>query len=258
MIFLPSTADRQRLVTRTVQKSSKSLSAIACYPAYLLLRNELGKHQETYIIIDRHFCSHGIHYNVFLADLKNGTECTLDNPVHPCSWTLRKASISELYNEPEQWQPHPVVVGNSINGPVTDYMARLASHYTPEPHATSVHDDDTCDDNVAHVAAFLQSDQDQVAQSFFGAHVSYSFPLVDGQEENDFLSARIKEELPGLQGPWDTAKNNIAKLGAGHESLEMFGWQHMFVETKERLAHKLEEWITRRDLMPLSADVGVF
>lgn len=252
----PSTADRERLVTRTVQKSSKSLSAIASYPAYLLLRNELGKHQETYIIIDRHFCSHGIHYNVFLADLKNGTECTLANPVHECNWTLRKASIPELSNEPDQWQPHPVVVGNSVQGPVTKYMARLASHYTAEPYATSLHYDDTCEDNAAHVAAFLQSDQDQVAQSFFGAHVSYSFPLVDGQEENDFVSTRIKEELPGLQEPWDAAKNNIAKLGAGHESLEVFGWQHMFVETKERLACKLEEWIRRKDLMPLSADVG--
>lgn len=148
-------------------------------------------------------------------------------------------------------------MGNSIHGSVTEYMARLASHYTAEPIATTLHAEDACTENTAHVQDFLGSDQDRVAQSFFGAHVSYSFPLLDGQDENNFVSGRIKEELPALQEEWMTSRNEIAEVGAGHESLEIFGWQHMFVETKERLAFKLEEWIRIKDLMPLSADVGV-
>lgn len=120
-----------------------------------------------------------------------------------------------------------------------------------------MHAEDACTENTAHVQDFLESDQDRVAQSFFGAHVSYSFPLLDGQDENTFVSSRIKEELPTLQEEWITSRKEIAEVGAGHESLEIFGWQHMFVETKERLAFKLEEWIRRKDLMPLSADVGV-
>lgn len=245
------------LAKSTVQKSSKALVALPCYPAYLLLRHELGRHHETYVIIDRHFCPHGIHFNVFLAELENGPDCTPSKPVHPCKWTLHKASIPELYTHPNQSQAHPVVMGNSIHGPVTDYMARLASHYTAEPIATTLHVEDACTENTAHVQDFLESDQDRVAQSFFGAHVSYSFPLLDGQDENTFVGGRIKEELPALQKEWMTSRNEIAEVGAGHESLEIFGWQHMFVETKERLAFKLEEWIRRKNLMPLSADVGV-
>lgn len=148
-------------------------------------------------------------------------------------------------------------MGNSISGPETDYMARLASHYTPDPVATNVHTDNSCAENAEHVQAFLASDQDRIARAFFAAHVSYSFPLLDQQDENKFVSARINEEIPGLQKPWIESRCEIGKIGAGHESLEIFGWQHMFVETKERLAFKLEDWTRKRDLMPLSADVGV-
>ena len=123
--------------------------------------------------------------------------------------------------------------------------------------ATNVHTDNSCAENAEHVQAFLASDQDRIARAFFAAHVSYSFPLLDQQDENTFVSARINEEIPGLQKPWIESRCEIGKIGAGHESLDIFGWQHMFVETKERLALKLEDWIRKRDLMPLSADVGV-
>lgn len=61
-----------------------------CYAGYLLLRHELGTHQQTCIIIDRHFCPHGIHFNVFLAALSNCNGCDDSNPVHPCKWTSEK------------------------------------------------------------------------------------------------------------------------------------------------------------------------
>lgn len=243
---------------RTIKQSSKGLSAVPCYAGYLLLRHELGTHQQTCVIIDRHFCPHGIHFNVFLADLSNCNGCDDSNPVHPCKWNIRKTSIAELYTFPDQYRAHPVIMGNSISGPGTDYMARLASHYTPNPVATNVHTGNSCAENTAHVQAFLASDQDRIARAFFAAHVSYSFPLLDQQDENEFMSARIKEEIPGLQKPWIESRCEIGKIGAGHESLEIFGWQHMFVETKGRLAFKLEEWIRKGDLMPLSADVGVY
>ena len=149
-------------------------------------------------------------------------------------------------------------MGNSISGPETDYMARLASHYTPYPVATNVHTDNSCAENTEHVQAFLESDQDRIARACFAAHGSYSSPLLDQKNENEFVSTRIKEKIPGLQKPCIESRCEIGKIGAGHESLEMFGWQHMFVETKERLAFKLEEWIRKGDLMPLSADIGVY
>lgn len=51
--------DLVRLLLGTVQKSAKGLTAAACYPGYLLLRNELSRNECTIIMIDRHFCSHG-------------------------------------------------------------------------------------------------------------------------------------------------------------------------------------------------------
>lgn len=116
-----------------------------------------------------------------------------------CKWNIRKTSIAELYTFPDQYRAHPVIMGNSICGPETDYMARLASHYTPNPVATNVHTGNSCTENTAHVQAFPASDQDRIARAFFAAHVSYSFPLLDQQDENEFMSARIKEEIPGLQ-----------------------------------------------------------
>lgn len=49
-----------RLLLGTVQKSAKGLTAAACYPGYILLRNELAREEQTFVMIDRHFCPHGM------------------------------------------------------------------------------------------------------------------------------------------------------------------------------------------------------
>lgn len=148
-------------------------------------------------------------------------------------------------------------MGNSIHGSSADYITRLSSHYTPNPVGTSLHEDSACEENAAHIQDFLSANHDRLARSFFAAHKSYSFPLANSQDETDFVGSIMDEEWPGLREQWLASRMELAKLGGGEESLHIFGWQHMFVETKERVAHKLKVWMENGDLMPLSADVTV-
>ncbi|GAD99166.1 predicted protein [Paecilomyces variotii No. 5] len=249
-----------RLLLGTVQKSAKGLTAAACYPGYILLRNELAREEQTFVMIDRHFCPHGIHFNVFLADLhhvgnREDEETRFDTRLEPVDWKVRHMTLDDLYKSPNQSRPHPVIMGNSIQGASADYIARLSSHYTASPVGTSLHDDSSCQENVAHIESFLAADHDRLALSFFAAHKSYSFPLANGQDEVGFVGSRMEEEWPGLREKWLASREELSTLGGGEQSLHLFGWQHMFVDTKERLAHKLDIWIKNEELMPLSADV---
>lgn len=146
-------------------------------------------------------------------------------------------------------------MGNSIDGSHADYISRLSTHYTPNPIGTDIHGDHECAENCAHIQAFTEADHDRLGLSFFAAHKAYSFPLTDGQDESQFVGSKMDETYPGLREWWIESRGEIAKLGGGEESLRMFGWQHMFVETKGRVARKLETWSRNRDLMPLSADI---
>ncbi|KAJ9359941.1 hypothetical protein DTO027B9_1493 [Paecilomyces variotii] len=257
--YSPS-SNMARLLLGTVQKSAKGLTAAACYPGYILLRNELAREEQTFVMIDRHFCPHGIHFNVFLADLhhtgnKEDQETRFDTRLEPVDWKVRQVTLDDLYSLPDQSRPHPVVMGNSIQGASADYIARLSSHYTSDPVGTSLHEDSSCEENAAHIEDFLAADHDRLSLSFFAAHKSYSFPLANAQDEVEFVGSRMDEEWPGLRERWLASREEISTLGGGEQGLHLFGWQHMFVDTKERLAHKLDVWIKNGELMPLSADV---
>lgn len=137
-------------------------------------------------------------------------------------------------------------MGNSLDGTFSDYMNRFqgtCEHSGP------------CKDNHKHIEEFLASDQDRLSLAIFADHPHYAFPLGPKEEaeggEIAVVAATMGRVIPGLESQWQKAKNEIITLGAG-ESLKMFMWQHVLLESGSRVMRMLSG---RTSIMPLTAAV---
>lgn len=152
-------------------------------------------------------------------------------------------------------------MGNSIDGSYADYMSRIPSPNIPRPDGCQYHSDgDSCAENLAHVQEFLAADHGRLGLAFFASHKSYSFPLVSKEDETVFVARMMEQASSGdvnIKSGWMRSKNEADELGTGSGNLRVFGWQHMVLETKGRVARRVEVWRERGDMMPLAADVGV-
>lgn len=166
------------------------------------------------------------------------------------NWHIRQTTIPGLYTH-ESSRPHLVVMGNSIESSTSRYKARVSS-----PSPRNVHGDAHCSENVHHIQSVLSADHESLALAFFASHRSYSFPLHGGEKGEQFAGDKMDACIIGLRDHWRNLSERLECLGGGHGNLRVFGWQHVFLETMDRLAFGLENWIRRGDLMPLSAEVA--
>lgn len=140
-------------------------------------------------------------------------------------------------------------MGNSISGGTDQYRARLQSTEGKKYHVCT---GDDCVENNEHVEAFKEADHDRLALSFFGSHKSYPFKL-EGAEEIDFVGLYMDILCPGMRKHWETVSSELGVRGGGQDNMEIFGWQHIFIESPKNVAGKLKEWMEVGNLLPLSA-----
>ncbi|ROW17293.1 hypothetical protein VPNG_01289 [Cytospora leucostoma] len=276
--------DMEQLIVSTMQESDKGLKSMACYPGYLLLRESWASMNCTLLLVDRHFCpSGGFHYNVFLATMKSPAFNACPCQRHPLgvqvAWSLERIQLTDLIQDSDSISPHLTIMGNSISGGHTEYMKRFGNKSRP-------HTADSCAENEAHVEQFLSADHDRLALAFFASHDSYAFPVSDAEgavsgtagdghgsqdTETAFVGNRIdlwadriasRGEFAAagcartLKESWLTSRREADEMGTGHDGMHTFTWQHALLETKARVAKRIERWMEIGELMPLHAPVG--
>ncbi|KAF2462610.1 uncharacterized protein BDR25DRAFT_386983 [Lindgomyces ingoldianus] len=268
-----------RLIMSSVQQSDKGLVSMACYPGYLLARETWASMNFTLLLIDRHFCNDsGFHYNVFTATMGSPT-LTCPCHLHPLglkvTWALNQISLEELINDADSIRPHLVIMGNSINGGHAEYMQRFADKARPHNCPTGV----PCTENEAHVKKLLEADHDRLALSFFASHKAYAFPVSDkdGRESDSdhpeiafverrmdtwadtielYVGGKVAAPAKSLKESWRLSRGEANEMGTGAGSMHIFAWQHAFLETKGRVARRIQKWMEIGELMPLHAPIS--
>ncbi|GLA06911.1 hypothetical protein AnigIFM60653_007861 [Aspergillus niger] len=51
---------------------------------------------------------------------------------------------------------------------------------------------------------------------------------------------------PGLSQEQTESSQELANLGAGGDDMSIFGWQHVFAETKKGVAEHLKQWTNKK------------
>lgn len=192
------------------------------------------------------------------------------------SWSLERIQLEDLIQDPDSMTPHLTIMGNSINGGHTEYMQRFETKSRP-------HTADFCAENEYHIQKFLSTDHDRLALAFFASHDSYAFPVSEFDRtvaeksevvhERDVETAFVKRRIDlwahniacegdpwssecagSLKESWMESRREADEMGTGHEGMHTFTWQHALLETKARVAKRIERWMDLGDLMPLHAE----
>ena len=186
----------------------------------------------------------GHHLNLYIAELsqakpvKDAAFCPLGQQV---DWLLQPVAISDLLSPAEQYMPHLVFMGNSIDGSHEDYLKHIPCSDGERHQASYRHPDASCAHNIEHRKLFALADHDRLTLAIFSGQTSYPFPLQSGMRERDFLEMCIDTsdaQEVGLQGgklplkqSWRTSSNEGDSLGVGCENIRIFANQHVALET---------------------------
>ena len=92
---------------------------------------------------------------------------------------------------------------------------------------------------------------------FFAQYRHFALDL-NGQSEEDgnalhehaVVAEHMDHFFPGLARKWFDSNKEADEMGTAGASLHMFGWQHVFTETKGRIAKMVFE---ARDTLPIAA-----
>ncbi|KAF7562117.1 hypothetical protein G7046_g2024 [Stylonectria norvegica] len=233
---------------------------------YLAQRASLSQSQSRLIFVDRHFCSHGYHVNVFLGEVSQAPQRFSMSSItrflakcfsrpHPVQendplqldlgWEITRFSVEDLLSSSDQTSPHMVIMGNSINGPLSSYTSlvlssRADSGRTQKSLPHQLCDGKSCTENEQHVKDFINADHDQIAKSTFAMHPSYPFPVGSAIDETIHVGKHVKdwgtengkeEEARGLMDGWRNSSRNADVLGCGKECMSVFAWQHFDMST---------------------------
>jgi hypothetical protein len=182
-------------------------------------------------------------------------------------WNIARIDLHDLMHDDDEIWPNLVIMGNSIDGGHDDYMQRIAT----KARSHSCPADESCIDNEAHTAKVLSADHDRLALSFFALHKAYAFPVPSTHCKDDEIAfveqcietwvedACADEESKGsvaaasLKESWRVSREEADAMGTGSGNMRTLAWQHAFLETRGRVARRLQEWIKSSELMPLNA-----
>lgn len=188
-------------------------------------------------------------------------------------WDIERKSLDDLLCHPDQAEPHIVIMGNSIDGGHSDYMTRFGQNAKSKQCRRG----DLCPRNEAHVSEFLSTDHDRLALAFFASHKAYAFSVSDQNGDNlddseiDVVRKRmydwarrtgrlghdeIMTTAQSLMTSWRISQEEADIMGTGAESMRTFAWQHAFLETKARIATRIQHWMEAGELMPLHAPIS--
>lgn len=151
-------------------------------------------------------------------------------------WDLTHVTGAALDDLHQSHLPHIVISGNSIDGETADYMERLPT--------TKLHDDVNCRDNMEHCEALLKSDQDRNVLAIFADHRHYGFTLSgeEGKRGEEAVVHDIMDDLaPGLSKQLRASKEEARELGTG-QSMKLFMWQHVVLESPGRYLHLMDNF----------------
>ncbi|OAA74699.1 oligopeptide transporter [Akanthomyces lecanii RCEF 1005] len=216
-----------QVLRMSFQESKKGIVSAACFPTFLLLRALWASSFGTIILLDRHFCSQGWHFNVFHCHLRYVSTAMQKPPYNPIDWDIQETSLQNLQKHQDKASPSLVMMGNSIDGKNSDYTARVLSQKTGCPKAQP-HREHDCAENAHHVSIFLSSDHDTLSTAFFAAHRQYAFPVQDRSPEEDVIqrlmgSMHEHPRAATLHSTWRELRASAKALGADKENLAIIG-----------------------------------
>ncbi|RMD43142.1 hypothetical protein DV735_g2017, partial [Chaetothyriales sp. CBS 134920] len=224
--------DLIRLPKQLLQVSSTGLSALPSYLGWLVIRSVLAEDSTPMLIIDKHFCSHGLHFNYFSVKLGHlppgskfaGADLAL-------TWSLTQVYAQDLLASKDT-TPRYIISGNSLDGHFPDFIQRISN-------PVSRHQDADCVENVQHCKDILATDQDALALASLADHRHYPFLLAAGCDEIAVVAEAMDDVMPGLSQIWKRQKDGADALGTS-TSMKVFNWQHIVLETVARVAARYE------------------
>ncbi|KAE8137354.1 hypothetical protein BDV38DRAFT_283194 [Aspergillus pseudotamarii] len=262
----------QRLVRSSVLQSPKGLLVTATYTGFLVCRQVWAKSQWPLLLVDRHFCSGGTHrtypfvtrscawlkagtgyhLNAYIATLQQQPKSPSDRRSDMAiniAWQIRPKTFNELLTYDKGNQPMISILGNSVEGPLDDYTARIAN-MSPDGSlglSAQQHREEFCGENVEHRKRFLATDQDRLSLAFFADHRCYPFPLhalAAGHDDGEYLPSLIRSlsQNDPTEEHFINSKLEVDELGAGKGYMGIFRWEHILAETPGRLANILQDW----------------
>ncbi|KAF2669310.1 hypothetical protein BT63DRAFT_440002 [Microthyrium microscopicum] len=252
-------ADMRLLVTDTIQKSPKGGKSVASYPGWLLIRESLGILQADVLLVNRHFCGNGYHYNIFTGKIGEAVSCQTRPLGQKLPWSITQSSIAELLSSTDQTNPHVVIVGNSFSGPDFRNITRTShkSRSCPlQQSGTELCTSPQCYENDVHLRSFKSADHDAIGLALFATHKPYAFDLAEGEDEIEYVTKQMSTweqtnpacaNVQGLTDGWLRIRQIEDSPGASDAVLQIFSWQHMFVETKGRLGAEVNGWMKNGD-----------
>jgi hypothetical protein len=172
-------------------------------------------------------------------------------------WKVTHTSIDHLLASDDGNSPRVLFMGNSIVGSYARYMERVPQPHEVQPESSKVHRE-PCSENDLHASEFVEADLDRLLLGFFASHKIYAFPLVSGEDENDFADRCFNEFgkencIQSIRESWATSSAEADEIGGDRGGIHMFGLQHMFTETCSRVAARLKLWEDRDDVMLLNS-----
>jgi hypothetical protein len=150
-----------------------------------------------------------------------------------------------------------ISIGTSVIESYARYMERVPQSGEVQPKSLKVHHE-LCLENDLHASEFAETDLDRLLLGFFASHKIHAFPLVSGEDENDFADRCFNDFgkdncIKSIKESWATSTAKADEVGGGRGGIHMFGLQHMFTETCSRVAARLKLWEARDDVMLLSS-----
>ncbi|CAF1302275.1 unnamed protein product [Adineta ricciae] len=237
----------QKLLSSSVQISSRLLHCTSAYASILVIRIEwLVKHTPLFLVV-RRFCTHGYHnifYRVSINSeaVRSKIESIRQNnskivEFGNADWFhLTFVPLESILHQEWAKQPHVILISNSINGNMDDFYLRMGNTNHCGPHNSSCLE---YEDFVTN--EFGKINFSQAIMYFFGAHDQYPFELTVNETEFDVIEKIVHSTLGREAAMIYRQTVDEAQCYRGqYTALGLLNFQHIFTELPIIVARQTE------------------
>lgn len=225
-----SAPELRLLLSRTLSTSNKGILATACYPTYLVLREHWAYQKMGLVIVDRHICPSGHHYNVFEARMSLGDR-ELAGAVGRVEWEVRHITHRPMGSSSDH-EAMLCVLGNSTVEPLQEFNQRVLSNV---PH------EGKCVYNDSHIDEFLAADHDRVFLTSFALHKPYPFETDPDRSMVQVFEERLSEH-ECIRDEYFKDRSNPKAINISGEKMKIIAMEHIYLEWRSKILDRVTNW----------------
>ncbi|UJR11971.1 hypothetical protein I4U23_016149 [Adineta vaga] len=160
-------------------------------------------------------------------------------------FNLTLVHLDSILNQDWSYQPHVILISNSINGNMDDFYIRMGntSHFGPHTSSCSEFEDFVTNE-------FAKINFSQAIMHFFGAHDQYPFELPGNESEFDVIEKIVDSTLGREAATIYRRTVDEAQCYRGqYTALGLLNFQHIFTELPVVVVRQTE-YITLKNERP--------